>query len=150
MKCVLFIAALGACGGGAKPATTTAEPGAEPGAHPAAAADDPSCPLVEPGTSISEEDTPNGAALVFVTTPASLEAVRKRGTTLAEMHNKETGPAGAMGMMIRTKSTAVVEDVPTGTRIVFTPTSNDDLAGLQEELRMHAGMMKPGSCAMKM
>lgn len=143
MKCVLLIAALAACGGGSKPATTTAQP-------PAAMSDDPSCPLVEPGTSISEEDTPNGAALVFVTTPASLQAVRKRGTTLAEMHNKETGPAEAMGMMIRTKSTAVVEDIPTGTRVVFTPTSNDDLAGLQEELRMHAGMMKPGSCAMKM
>ncbi|MFT3696106.1 MAG: hypothetical protein QM831_23410 [Kofleriaceae bacterium] len=140
MKVALFLA-LVACGG-SKPATV--------GSQPPPAKIDPSCPLAVPGTSISEEDTPAGAALVFVTTPASLDAVRKSGATLAEMHNKESGPADAMGMMIKTKSNAVVEDIPTGTRVVFTPATPDEMAGLQEELRMHAGMMKPGSCAMAM
>jgi hypothetical protein len=54
----------------------------------------------------------------------------------------------AMGMMIATKSTAVVEDVPTGSRVVFTPATPDDVAALQNELRMHAGHLQPGSCKM--
>jgi hypothetical protein len=55
-----------------------------------------------------------------------------------------------MGMMIGTKSTSVVEDVATGSRIVFTPASPDDVAALQNELRMHASHLQPGSCEMKM
>ena len=43
-----------------------------------------------------------------------------------------------------------VEDVPTGSRVVFTPTSPDDLGALQNELRMHAGHLQPGSCKMAM
>jgi hypothetical protein len=55
-----------------------------------------------------------------------------------------------MGMMIGTKSTSVVEEVPTGSRVVFTPASPDDVAALQNELRMHASHLQPGSCEMKM
>jgi len=106
--------------------------------------------MVEAGTAVTAEDTVDGGALVFVTSPASLEAVRKRTATLAQMHNQHSGPGDAMGMMIGTKSTAVVEDVPTGSRVVFTPTSPDDLGALQNELRMHAGHLQPGSCKMAM
>ena len=106
--------------------------------------------MSEPGTAVSEEDTTNGGALVFVTTPASIDGVKKRAATLAQMHNQRSGPADAMGMMIGTKSTAVVEDAPTGSRIVFTPTSPDDIAALQNELRMHASHLQPGSCKMAM
>lgn len=102
------------------------------------------------GTSVSEEDTTNGGALVFVTSPASIDGVRKASATLAQMHNQHSGPADAMGMMIGTKSTSVVEEVPTGSRIVFTPASPDDAAALQNELRMHASHLQPGSCEMKM
>jgi len=82
------------------------------------------------GTSVSEEDTTNGGALVFVTSPASIDGVRKSSATLAQMHDQHSGPADAMGMMIGTKSTSVVEEVPTGSRIVFTPASPDDIAAL--------------------
>ena len=138
---LLLLAILAACGGGA---SETPRPVA------AVAQGDASCPMTIAGTSASEEDTTNGGALVFVTSPASIDGVRKASATLAQMHNQKSGPEGAMGMMIGTKSTAVVEDVPTGTKIVFTPSSPDDMAALQNELRMHASHLQPGSCAMKM
>lgn len=139
MKRLLFL--LAACGGSAKPGP------AEP---VATVTGDPSCPMIEAGTSVTAEDTVDGGALVFVTSPASLDGVRKRTATLAQMHNQHSGPGDAMGMMIGTKSSAVVEDVPTGSRVVFTPTSPDDLGALQNELRMHAGHLQPGSCRMAM
>lgn len=141
MKLVL-ISILAACGG-----SSSAKP--ERGGAITAKAD-PSCPMTFAGTSVSEEDTTNGGALVFVTSPASLDGVRKATATLAQMHDQHSGPADAMGMMISTKSTSVVEEVPTGSRIVFTPASPDDTAALQNELRMHASHLQPGSCEMKM
>jgi hypothetical protein len=140
MKSLLVCAVLAACGGGSKPIETAPKP----------VADDASCPMIAPGTSVSEEDTANGGALVFVTSPASTGDVAKRAATLAQMHNQRSGPSDAMGMMIDTKSTAVLEDAPTGSRIVFTPTSPDDIAALQNELRMHASHLQPGSCRMAM
>lgn len=139
MKRLLFIFA--ACSSPAKPGP------AEPVAPTTG---DPSCPMVEAGTAVTAEDTVDGGALVFVTSPASLAAVRERTATLAQMHNQHAGPGDAMGMMIGTKSTAVVEDVPTGARVVFTPTRPEDLGALQNELRMHAGHLQPGSCKMAM
>ena len=141
MKCFVLIAMLAACGG------PTSE---QPRPIGPTVKTDASCPMILAGTSVSEEDTTNGGALVFVTSPTSLDGVRKASATLAQMHNQHSGPADAMGMMIATKSTAVVEDVATGSRIVFTPASSDDIAALQNELRMHAGHLQPGSCEMKM
>jgi hypothetical protein len=140
MKLVL-ISILAACGGSSSE---------KPQPAPVTTKADPSCPMTFAGTSVSEEDTTNGGALVFVTSPASLDGVRKATATLAQMHDQHSGPADAMGMMISTKSTSVVEEVPTGSRIVFTPASADDAAALQNELRMHASHLQPGSCEMKM
>src|SRR5690606_6112860 len=72
--CLLLVAA--ACGGSRSSSETTT-----PVATPAPA-DDPSCPLLVPGTSVSVEDTDDGAALVFVTTGDPL-AVRARAAALA-------------------------------------------------------------------
>lgn len=138
---LLLVAILVACGG-----SSTEKP--QPA--PIAAKLDASCPMTFAGTSVTEEDTTNGGALAFVTSPASLDGVRKAGVTLAQMHNQHSGPGDAMGMMIGTKSTAVVEQIPTGTRIVFTPASPDDASVLQNELRMHASHLQPGSCEMTM
>ena len=139
---LLLIASLAGCGGG-----VTSE---QPPRAPITTKADPSCPMTFAGTSVSEEDTTNGGALVFVTSPASLDGVRKAAATLAQMHDQHSGPPDQMGMMIGTKSTSVVEDVATGSRVVFTPASPDDVAALQNELRMHASHLQPGSCEMKM
>src|SRR5256885_2051987 len=60
---------------------------------PAARADDdPSCPVLVPGTSVTVEDTDKGAALVFVTT-GDVSQVRTRAKFLATAHGKHQRPA---------------------------------------------------------
>lgn len=81
----LFVAA---CGGSPKPTTTTPE-------KPVATADDPSCPVSVPGTSITAEDTSTGAALVFVTT-GDVTELRKRAATMETMHNDHHGSMGPL------------------------------------------------------
>ena len=137
MRSLLF-AALVACGAKAPPAQT---------ASPPATADDPSCPLVVPGTSLSVEDTAGGAALVFVTT-GDATAVRTRAKALADMHTRHEGPAGALGMMFSASSTAKASDIDHGARVEFTAKKPEDAAAVQSELHMHGGHLTGGSCAM--
>ncbi|HEY6037221.1 MAG TPA: hypothetical protein VIV58_23235 [Kofleriaceae bacterium] len=138
---------LSACAGGAKTEPTT--PAA---AQPTRSAmgDDPSCPMVVAGVSVAEEDTDKGAALVFVTTGGDLTDLRRRAGALVAMYGAQTGPAEAMGMMISAGAQASVEEVPNGARVVFVAASPDKVGALQDELRMHAGHLQPGSCKMAM
>lgn len=75
--------ALGLGLGCGSPATTGA---AQPTPPVAGKADDPTCPIVVAGTSLTVEDTEDGAALVFVTT-GDAAAVQARSRALADMHN---------------------------------------------------------------
>lgn len=140
--CLALALAAAACGSKTSSAPSTTS-------DKMAVADDPSCPLVVPGTSISVEDTTMGAALVFVTTGDPL-AVRARAAKLAEMHTKQDGPKGAMGMMFTAGSTATATEIEGGARVELTAAQPDGAAAIQKELRMHAGMLGPGSCAMSM
>ena len=56
---------------------------------------DPSCPVEVPGTSVTVEDTDQGAALVFVTT-GDLTEVRRRVAAMAKMHNDHHGAMGPL------------------------------------------------------
>ncbi|MGE0399964.1 MAG: hypothetical protein AB7T06_24830 [Kofleriaceae bacterium] len=133
---------VGACSSPAKPTTTTPTP-TEP-----AAADDPSCPLVVPGTSISVEDTADGPAFVFVTT-GDVAQVRTRGQALAQMHNDRKGAPESLGMMFSAKSTATATDIDGGVRVTFTATPPATNAEVGEELRMHGGHLAgASSCKM--
>jgi hypothetical protein len=136
-----FAAALAACG--AKSSTKHED------TTPAApkTADDPTCPLLVPGTSLSVEDTDGGAALVFVTT-GDAAAVRTRAAALAAMHTKHDGPSGAMGMMFSPTSTATAKDIEGGARVEFAAKNPHDAAKVQGELRMHAGHLTGGTCEM--
>jgi hypothetical protein len=58
-------------------------------------ANDPSCPVAVPGTSVTVEDTDTGAALVFVTT-GDIADLRKRVATMAQMHNDEHDKMGPL------------------------------------------------------
>lgn len=78
-----------ACGGGSSSAPATARE-TKP-----VATDDPSCPVTVAGTSVNVEDTDTGAALVFVTT-GDVAEVRKRVSTMAEMHNDHHGSMGPL------------------------------------------------------
>jgi hypothetical protein len=85
---------LAACGGASSaptgPSSTSAETQPQPGP-----AEDPSCPVAVPGTSVTVEDTPTGAAMVFVTT-GDVAELRKRVATMAQMHNEHHGAMGAL------------------------------------------------------
>lgn len=131
-----------ACGGGSKqaPDHTTMAMGS-------ASAGDPSCPLEVSATSISVEDTTGGAALVFVTT-GDVAAVRTRAQALATMHTKHDGPGSALGMMFPAEWTAAAKDIDGGARVEFTASKPEDAATVQSQLRMHAGHLSSGSCAM--
>ncbi len=132
--------ALAACGSTPAPTQTTTPP-------PQIAADDPTCPLVVPGTSISVEDTRNGAALVFVTTGDATQ-VRARAAAFADMHTRHDGPAASMGMMFSPDSTATATEIEGGARVELTAKNPDDVGKVQSELRMHASHLTGGSCAM--
>jgi len=133
---------LSACSSPAKPPVTTPPP-TEP-----AATDDPSCPLVVPGTSLSVEDTADGPAFVFVTT-GDVAQVRTRGQALAAMHNDRKGSPDSLGMMFSPKSTAKAADIDGGVRITFTPTAPATNAEVGDELRMHGGHLAgASSCKM--
>lgn len=133
---------LGACSSPAKPPVTTPTP------TESTATDDPSCPLVVPGTSLSVEDTADGPAFVFVTT-GDVAQVRTRGQALAAMHNDRKGSPESLGMMFSAKSTAKAADIDGGVRVTFTPTAPATNAEVGDELRMHGGHLAgASSCKM--
>jgi hypothetical protein len=139
MSRLLVIAMLAACSSSPK----HTEPGA------GSAAGDPTCPVEVPGTSVTVEDTATGGSLVFVTT-GDVVAVRQRAAAFVAMHARHDGPESAMGMMVGTGSTAAASDVDHGVTITFTAAKPDDVAELQNELRMHAHHLANGSCKMMM
>jgi hypothetical protein len=133
---------VGACGSPAKSPTT---PPSEPTTP---ASDDPSCPLLVPGTSISVEDTTEGPAFAFVTT-GDVAQVRTRGQALAAMHNDRKGAPEALGMMFSPKSTAKAADIEGGVRVTFTATPPATNSEVGDELRMHGGHLAgASSCKM--
>lgn len=152
MKALGLAIALAACGGSPPPAAQSANGSGSSGGDMAAMAGtspgDPTCPVIVPGTSVTVEDTPTGAAFVFVTT-GDVAAVRKSAGALAAMHAHGGGPAGAMGMMIETPSTATESDIEGGARVAF-DAKPADVGKLQTELRTHASHLVSGSCEMSM
>jgi len=98
----------------------------------------------------TEEDTDHGGALVFVTSSGDFAELRRRAGALVAMYGTQQGPADAMGMMISAGAQASVEEVPNGARVVFVAPSPEKVSPLQNELRMHAAHLQPGSCKMAM
>jgi hypothetical protein len=168
VKYTMLLALALACSLGCGPA---AQPAGGPTTTPKAGApDDPTCPVLVAGTSVTVEDTDTGAALVFVTT-GDVAAVRTRARALVEAHTAHhakmemkpvdpgaaadphaghamgpaTGAKPTMGTMIGTHSTAAVTELPNGARVTFTA---HDAAALQSELRMHAQHLTSGTCEM--
>jgi hypothetical protein len=132
----LALVLLVACGQPAKHESTTTPPAA-------AAASDPTCPLEVPGTSLTVEDTSDGGALVFVTT-GDAAGVQARADAFAAQHASATGGFAAM---VAKGANVAAQRIDHGAKLVFTGT---DAAAIQSELRMHAGHLSSGSCAMAM
>ena len=109
-----------------------------------AAAHDATCPLEVPGTSVTVEDTADGAALVFVTT-GDASAVQASADAFAAAHPAATG--GSFAAMVAKGAGVTVQRITGGAKLVFT---GGDAAAIQSELRMHADHLSAGSCAMAM
>jgi len=120
----LFLLALFACGHPAAHDTTPAP----------TSKGDPTCPAEVSGTSVTVEDTPTGAALVFVTT-GDVKDLQAR--------------TAAFPSMVQTESTKTVENIANGARIVYAA-KPEQVAALQSELRMHAHHLAGGTCKMDM
>jgi hypothetical protein len=92
----LSLLGLAACGG----STDAAEPGSKAatgtGAQPSATtAEDPSCPVAVPGTSVAVQEADGGVALVFTTT-GDVADVRRRAREMARMHNEMHAKMGPL------------------------------------------------------
>ncbi|MGE5186740.1 MAG: hypothetical protein ACM31C_32020 [Acidobacteriota bacterium] len=123
------------------------------------------CPTAIPGTQVSVDDTHDGVALTFTTT-GDVAQVRASVRAMAQHHSamvqarpgRGMGPgagrmgagrmgAGMMGPGMGTvPSTATVEDVDGGARLVLAPNDPARLAELRERARAHATMMVGGRC----
>jgi len=132
---ISLLVILAACSGGS--ATQKHD---EPTPTPTKTAD-PTCPLEVPGTSVTVEDTANGAALVFVTT-GDAATVRTRAQALAKRDS------GDFAMMFPKEWTATEKDIEGGARVEYSGAKPEDAATVQSQLRMHAGHLSSGSCAM--
>jgi hypothetical protein len=88
LSSLILSLSLTACGGGSPSATTGTT-------TPMVASSDPSCPVAVAGTSVSVEDSPTGASLVFVTT-GDVADVRRRVAAMASMHNEHHSAMGPM------------------------------------------------------
>ena len=105
---------------------------------------DPTCPLEVPGTSVTVEDTTDGAAMVFVTTGNATD-VQARADAFAAQHAAATGDSFAA--MVAHSANVTVQRIEHGAKLVF---AGGDAAAIQSELRMHAGHLSAGSCSMAM
>lgn len=76
----LVTIAIAACGGGSAASSSAGSTSPRP-------ADDSSCPVAVPGTTVTVEDTDRGAALVFVTT-GDVAELRRRIAAMKDMHNE--------------------------------------------------------------
>jgi hypothetical protein len=108
------------------------------------------------GTTVSPADTPDGVALTFVTNTTRVDDVRQRVRAMAEMHNRQYAAAAAssgtgMGTgsgdrMMTPPSSANVEDVPGGSRLMIRATRPEDVSRLRASMRDEADRMQREGC----
>lgn len=134
------------------------------------------CPNKVAGTTVTAQDLSNSEALVFTTT-GDVSELRCRAQRMAENHNRMhsgmggagmtpggipstcpgmQGTGGAGGMMHgqgwggsgMIDSDVVVEDIPNGVRLVFTPRDPARLDDLRTSIRDRAARLSSGECPM--
>lgn len=105
------------------------------------------CPMEVQGAMISAQDIEEGAALVL-TTQGDVQQLRSQVAQMADRHNQRHAGMGHGQHAKLPPSTARVEEVQDGARIIFTPQDQNDLAPLRAEVRRHAQQMAAGDCPM--
>lgn len=132
--------------GGAGCASIRGRPTPPPGGTPSAE-ERAACPMLVPGAEVTVEDTAGGVALAFTTGTGDVEELRRTAHRWAGMHARaySTMPrragSGARGMIgghgMNIASTARIEDIPGGARVVLTPLDSADLGRLREAALRH-------------
>ncbi|MEJ7601065.1 MAG: hypothetical protein WKG01_24390 [Kofleriaceae bacterium] len=172
---VLVVLVIAGC---ASTTPAVAPPQSTPRQAGSAQAGDPACPVAVAGTSVTVEDAPGGASLVFVTT-GDVADVRRRASAMAKQHNDHHGkmgplPDGSAGSAAAHDHAGHdthaghaqaghgdsagggmigVHSNATTTEIdggatILFTAGAADVAKLQGELRMHAQHLGTGSCGM--
>ncbi|MFP2924440.1 hypothetical protein ACLESO_04330 [Pyxidicoccus sp. 3LG] len=125
------------------------------------------CPMMVPGARASAEDTPEGVALIIVTSEQDqVEELRERGRQMMQ-RQQEHGVSGRRGMeqapgveyqgmgggglagtagSPSVPSTARLEDIPQGFTITYAATKSSEQARLSSEIHENAMQMTPGLC----
>jgi hypothetical protein len=130
------------------------------------------CPMAVPGTQVAAVDTPEGVALVFTAGAGGVDELRRRVAAMAEMHNQHHGKHGGMmghaGMMMGSggvadhpgmgdgehggtmapPSSATVQPIDGGARILLTPLDGANLTALRSHVHEHAERMQSSRTCM--
>lgn len=110
------------------------------------------CALGVDGAEVVVEDTPQGVALTFTTSPEKLDELRERGRHAANMygprklgegHEGRHASGGHHGLMPMQMppAFALAEDVEGGVRVRLVPVDDNDLALLRARARERAVVM---------
>ena len=123
------------------------------------------CPMKVPGATASVTDVDGGVALSFTTTAGDLAELRRRVHRMAARHQHRQGGKMQMGRsgggmhamrggMMGTAhgrmptSTATVEDIEGGARLLLRPVDPGQLEALRAHARAHGDGMPRGECPM--
>lgn len=114
------------------------------------------CPMRVPEASVAVADVDGGVAIDYRSDQADqVDDLRSRVRRMAErhrvMHQRHAQhERGAEGMMMMPTTTATVEKIPQGARVVLRPEDAGDLADLRRHARKHTKRAEKteGSCPM--
>jgi hypothetical protein len=110
------------------------------------------CPMGVADTQVAYQETPDGAALRFITQRGDVLELRRRVTAMVDMVNMHQGSGhGDMhgsGQGMGGPGTATYGDVEGGAQVLLTPTDPDQLSRLRTEVQSHAARMAAGDCPM--
>lgn len=141
-------------GGADKPCDQPCDGEKKAGGHHEGPCDPAKCPRAVEGTTVTAENTADGAALIFKTT-GDVAEVQKRAAALAAAHATAHEPGckcdackcgeckcGAEHV----PATATAENIEGGAKIVFKPAKAEDVAKLQAMIAAHAAKAAAGPC----
>ena len=122
------------------------------------------CPAAMDGVRVTVEDTDGGVALRFTGEQADLHELRQRTTALGRTYDTlprqagspvptmtpegRTEPAAGVSAQLRDTpaSSATVEEIEGGARLILVPEEQAQLDVLRDSVRAHARRMQTGQC----
>lgn len=115
------------------------------------------CPMDVGDVQVAAVDAKGYAAIDFTTTAGNVTELRDRVHAMADAHDRAPnglmmrgqgvpGEAWVFGNITLPLSTASVEEIPGGARMVLSPTRSSDLSRLQQDTSAWAMRLSYGQC----